>query len=517
MEYETEGRTVERARRGTGIIGMKTIKEMALYFTGNLKIQERLPGKTLLGYLAAWTAWACILWAVDISSVVPTYPAKAVLATIVWACIIWVTEAVPVGVSGLMIPMLLVVSNAVPKIPEAFGGFVLDVSFLCLGAFMFGAILWAANLDTRIALTVLAKMRSVKVGRIIIGLFSTSMLLAFAVPAAVARAATLLPVVRGIIQLFGESKPESNAKKAIVISSLVYGPMVGGILIMTAHMPNVIMVGLFDKQLNIHISWIQWLWLHIPIIGLFPIMYWILRFFFKFKSVEVPGGVEKIEAAKKDLGATKSYEWVILFIFAFAAAMWALEDVHKIKTGMITLIALGIFFIPGIFPLKWKAIENKTIWGTWLLLGGALSMSAAMGSTGLAKYLAAVIHPVVEGKGWIMVLFIMMFATQFMRLGMLSNVAAVAMMAPILLEMAPLLHMNPVAFTLLIANLDTFAFVIPTQITAAVIAYGTGTFSMSDYAKVGLPIMLVAILWSIFVMAPWYALNGFPVWKSLVP
>jgi anion transporter len=337
--------------------------------------------------------------------------------------------------------------------------------------------------------------------------------LAFVIPAAVARSATLLPVVRGIIDLFGETTEENNAKKAIVISSLVYAPMVGGILLLTAHMPNVIMVGLFDKQLNIHISWMQWLWLHLPIVGLFPIMYWILNFVFKFKNVEVAGGIERIETAKNELGTTKNYEWVILLIFAFAATMWALEDVHKIKTGMITLITLGVFFIPGIFPMKWKEIEHKTIWGTWLLLGGALSMSAAMGSTGLAKYLAAIIHPVVEGKGWIMVLFIMMSATQFMRLGMLSNVAAVAMLAPILLEMAPLLNMNPVAFTLLIANVDTFAFVMPTQITAAVIAYGTGTFTMSDYAKVGLPVIIVAILWSIFVMAPWYAFNGFPLWQ----
>jgi di/tricarboxylate transporter len=143
-------------------------------------------------------------------------------------------------------------------------------------------------------------------------------------------------------------------------------------------------------------------------------------------------------------------------------------------------------------------------------------MSAAMSSTGLAGYLAALIHPYVEGQGWIATLFIMMVATQFIRLGMLSNVAAVSMLAPILLEMAPLLNMNPVAFTLLIANLDTFAFVIPTQITAAVIAYGTGTFTVGDYAKIGIPMILVAILWSIFVMAPWYALNGFPVWTPLV-
>ncbi|MDD3815933.1 MAG: DASS family sodium-coupled anion symporter [Desulfocapsaceae bacterium] len=486
------------------------------YLIKNLKTRGKPPRKTLIGYIAAWVAFAVILWGIDFSSIIPTYSAKAVLAIIVWASIIWITEAIPGAISGLMIPMLLVVTKAVPKIPSAFSGFTLNVTFLCLGAFIFAAILSSAKLDTRIALTVLSQIKSTKVSKIILGLFSTCMGLALVIPAAVARSATLLPVVNGITALFGDTKAERNAKKAIVISSLVYAPMVGGIVFLTAHMPNVIMVGLFDKQLNIQISWVQWFWLHLPIVGLFPIMYLILKFFFKFQKVEVEGGIEKIKTAKEELGKTKTYEWTILFIFGAAATMWCLQDFHKIKTGMVTLMALGVFFIPGILPLKWKTIQDKTIWGTWLLLGGALSMSAAMGSTGLAGNLAAVIHPFVAGKGWIMILLIMMCGTQFIRLGMLSNVAAVAMLAPILIEMAPLLHMNTVAFTLLVGNLDTFAFVMPTQITAAVIAYSTGTFSMVDYAKVGFPIIICAILWSIFVMAPWYAMNGFPLWQPLV-
>jgi di/tricarboxylate transporter len=139
-----------------------------------------------------------------------------------------------------------------------------------------------------------------------------------------------------------------------------------------------------------------------------------------------------------------------------------------------------------------------------------------MGSTGLAKNIAALILPLVQGHGWIMVLLLMMFATQVLRLGMLSNIAAVAMLAPILLEMAPLLQMNPVAFTLLVANVDTFAFVVPTQLVAGVVAYSTNAFSMWDYFKAGLPSIIAAILWSVFIMAPWYALNGLPVWQALV-
>jgi anion transporter len=486
------------------------------YFLRNLVAQGLAPRKTLIGYVAAWAGFALILWGVDLAPTIATYPAKAVLAVIVWACIVWVTEAIPVGVTGLMIPMLLVVTKAVPKIPEAFGGFVLDVSFMTLGAFIFAAILCSAKLDTRIALFVLNKMKAVRVGKIIIALFTTNMALSLAVPAANARSATVLPIINGVTGLFGNSSAEDNAKKAIVIACIVYATMVGGILFLTAHLPNVLMVGLFDKQLGVHISWMQWLWLHLPIVGLFPLMYWIIHFTFRSNHVEIPGGLERIRTEQKELGKTRDHEWVILVIFAFAATMWALEDVHKIKTGMMTLIALGVFFIPGIFPLKWATIQNKTIWGTWLLLGGALSLSAAMGSSGLAKQMAALIHPWVEGHGWIAVLLIMMLATQIIRLGMLSNIAAVAMLAPVLLEMAPLLNMNPVAFTLLIANVDTFAFLIPTQVVAGVVAYSTNTFSMWDYFKVGLPTVIAAILWSVFVMAPWYAINGFPVWEPLV-
>jgi di/tricarboxylate transporter len=100
---------------------------------------------------------------------------------------------------------------------------------------------------------------------------------------------------------------------------------------------------------------------------------------------------------------------------------------------------------------------------------------------------------------------------------MLSNVAAVTMLAPVLLAMAPKLGLHPVAFTMLVADTDTFAYILPTQITAAVIAYSSGTFSMTDYAKVGWVAVLIAIAYGICVMAPWYAFLGIPVWDPSAP
>ncbi|PMY05939.1 anion permease, partial [Pseudomonas sp. GW460-13] len=107
--------------------------------------------------------------------------------------------------------------------------------------------------------------------------------------------------------------------------------------------------------------------------------------------------------------------------------------------------------------------------------------------------------------------------THVIRIGMLSNVAAVTMIAPIALALSTQLGLHPVAFTLLVCDTDSFAYLLPTQITAGVIAYGSGAFSTADYAKVGAGSVLIAILYGLCVMAPWYAYLGIPVWNPTAP
>ena len=105
----------------------------------NVEASGRGAAKTLIGFCIAWAAFFLILY------VMPTpqglKPAgQAALAVMVWACLMWIFEAIPVGVSGLLIPMLLVMTNAVRPFPAAASGFVTPVAFLCLAAFIFAAV-----------------------------------------------------------------------------------------------------------------------------------------------------------------------------------------------------------------------------------------------------------------------------------------------------------------------------------------------------------------------------------------
>lgn len=485
-------------------------------FFENISACERSPAKTLTGFFIAWLVFFFILWAMPLPANLPA-AGKSTLAVLVWATLMWITEALPVGVTGLLIPMLLVMSGAASKFPQAAKGFSEPVAFLCLAAFVFAAIIQAAGLDRRIALTLLKKLRVKEVGGVIWGMFGVNIVLSFIIPAANARAATLLPVVNGITKMFGDTPEERQGKKAIVIQTLVYGSMISGMCIMTAHLPNLIIVGLFETELGYNLSYVNWFILQWPYLGMFVITQWWVRHYFKTRGVGIPGGSEKVKEMHSGLTRTSQTEWLILAVFAIVGLLWMTESVHKIKAHNAALIGIAIMFIPGLFGFKWKVLQDRTIWGTWLLLAGALSMSAAMGSSGLAQWLSDIIHPLAEGRQWWGILLILMLGTHIIRLGMLSNVAAIAMLAPILIALAPKLGLHPVAFTMLVSDTDTFAYILPTQITAAVIAYSSGTFSMADYAKVGWVSVLIAIAYGILVMAPWYAFLGIPVWNPSAP
>jgi sodium-dependent dicarboxylate transporter 2/3/5 len=485
-------------------------------FRENIAESGRNPRTTVIGFAVAWGLFFLIAFGLPTPKGLS--PAgMACLAVVIWACTIWVSEAIPVGITGILIPMLLVMSGATKTFNQAVGGFISEAAFICLVAFILAAIIQAAGLDRRLALTLLHKAKVKTVNGVIWVLFGVGLVLALIIPGANPRGALLLPVMKGITDLLGNTPAERNARKAIFIQAMVYASMISGMCILTAHLPNLILVGLFQSKLSLNISYFDWFLLQWPYLGMFAVTQLWVQYYFKTRATQIAGSGKVIEQHFAQLPKMSQSEWLIMACFGFMALLWMTEDILKIKSHIAAMIGLSLLFIPGLFKFKWKELQDRTIWGTFLMLGGALSMSAAMGSSGLAQWLADYVHPIAAGHSWWVILLIMMVGTHFIRLGMLSNVAAIALFAPILVALAPKLGLHPVAFTMLVSDTDTFAYILPTQITVAVIAYSSGTFSMTDYAKVGWVSVLLAIAYGILVMAPWYAYMGIPLWDPTAP
>ena len=173
------------------------------------------PQKSFLGFILAWVVFFGIMLFMPQPDGL-TLQGKATLAVVVWASIIWVSEAIPVGITGVAIPMLLVLSGAVDKFPNAVSGFTSNAYFICMAAFIMAAIIQLAGIDKRIAITLLHKLRIRSANSTIMGLFGVNFILSIIVPGANPRGALLLPIVNGITNLFGDTPAERAVKKHIM-------------------------------------------------------------------------------------------------------------------------------------------------------------------------------------------------------------------------------------------------------------------------------------------------------------
>lgn len=473
-----------------------------------------LNGNSLPGFVLSWIVFAGILILIPTSETL-TAEGRAALAVMGWATTVWLTAALPLGISGLGIPLLLMLTGALPAIPDAFSGFTTNVTFLILGCFIFAAIMQTTGLDRRIALGIVSKVKP-NVGSVLRGLIGAHLVTAVLVPATNARGAVFLPIVSGLNKLFEKEGDGARARKALAMVGIGFAALASGIILMHSHMSNVIVAQTINQAVGKDvITWSTWAWMNWPLLGVLVIMHYWVNWVLKTRNIEVPGGIGEIKKQKDSLGSMTFTEYVVLIGFSLAILLWATEQIHGYSMTIVTLSVLMMMFIPGLTNLSWKKVQSNTIWGTWLLLCGSLSLVTAFGKTGVNTWLASYLVGIAPAWGWVGVTIFVCVVVQILRLGIVSNVAAVTLMAPIIVAMAPMLGLNTVAFTMLVLNVDSYAFILPISVTACLIAYGTEEFTFMEFVKVGAPFTFMVILYMVIVMVPWYAFVGYPIWVPM--
>ncbi|MBF5066196.1 sodium:cation symporter, partial [Salmonella enterica subsp. enterica serovar Istanbul] len=113
-------------------------------------------------------------------------------------------------------------------------------------------------------------------------------------------------------------------QKAIIIQALVYGSMICGMFILTAHLPNLILVNLFAAN-GRSINYLQWMWLNWPYLGMLPFSYLWTTWYFRTGGLKIAGGLDRIRTMKTDLGPMSQGERTLLLVFAFVAALFLLS------------------------------------------------------------------------------------------------------------------------------------------------------------------------------------------------
>ena len=154
------------------------------------------------------------------------------LAILAFAVVLWMTEAVPYPISAAMIIALVavllglapdmanpdVILGTSSALKLALGGFSNSAVALVAAALFLAAAMQATNLHKRLALFILSKV-GVKTGAIVFGSILVSIVLAFFIPSATARAGAVVPILLGMVAAFG--LPHNSRLGALLVITAV--------------------------------------------------------------------------------------------------------------------------------------------------------------------------------------------------------------------------------------------------------------------------------------------------------
>ena len=462
--------------------------------------------------------------------------AKAALAILAFAVIMWVTEAVSYPVSATLILGLIILllgfspvqhlseqlghpksGNAILKGSEllgtnnalslAFSGFSTSAVALVTAALFLAVAMQETNLHKRLALYVLSIVGN-KTKNIVIGAILVSIVLAFFVPSATARAGAVVPILLGMIAAFKVSKDSKLASLLIITS--VQAVSIWNIGIKTAAAQNIVAINFINQNLGYNVSWGEWFLYAAPWSILMSIaLYFIMMKVIPPERDAIKGGKELIKHDLNELGPISAREWRLIVISILLLIFWSTEKVlHPIDSASVTLIALGMMLMPKIGVITWKGVEKKIPWGTIIVFGVGISLGNVLLKTGAAQWLSDKTFGLM-GLKELPIIATIALITLFnilIHLGFASATSLSSALIPVFISLTSTLGLgeHSIGFVLIQQFVISFGFLLPVSAPQNMLAYGTDTFTVKDFLKSGIPLTIIGyILVILFSLTYW--------------
>ena len=506
---------------------------------GNQITNQPKKEKSNKGYKPLWIVISFIVLVIILllptSSSLPVM-AKAALAILAFAVIMWVTEAVSYPVSATLILGLIILllgfspvqhlseqlghpksGDTILKGSEllgtnnalslAFSGFSTSAVALVTAALFLAVAMQETNLHKRLALYVLSIVGN-KTKHIVIGAILVSIVLAFFVPSATARAGAVVPILLGMIAAFKVSKDSKLASLLIITS--VQAVSIWNIGIKTAAAQNIVAINFINQNLGYNVSWGEWFLYAAPWSILMSIaLYFIMMKVMPPERDAIEGGKELIKHDLNELGPISAREWRLIVISILLLIFWSTEKVvHPIDSASVTLIALGMMLMPKIGVITWKGVEKKIPWGTIIVFGVGISLGNVLLKTGAAQWLSDKTFGLMGLKGLPIIATIALITlfNILIHLGFASATSLSSALIPVFISLTSTLGLgdHSIGFVLIQQFVISFGFLLPVSAPQNMLAYGTDTFTVKDFLKSGIPLTIIGyILVILFSLTYW--------------
>jgi len=458
--------------------------------------------------LAPFIFFALLLWPMPNLS-----PAAHKLAAVMGLVMcLWITEALPLAVTGLLGPTLVILLGIAPA-AKALAPFADPIMFLFIGAFVLARAINLHGLDRRFAYLVLShRWVGESPSRILFAYGAVTCVISMWI-SNTATVAMMFPIGLAIINTMRRLHPEAVSAKYASAMMLIcaFAGSVGGLATPVGTPTNLIGLGFIEKQLGRQINFFEWMRFGVPIT---IVLYFIL---FSYLNFLCPAGVKKLSGVRESLVAERTQLGKLsiggrntLIAWSVTIALWMAPGILAIIYGENDLITksfskylpesvaalLGtflLFLLPVNFKNREFTITLKSAleidWAVLALYGGGIALGQMVFETKLAEALGQSVANWIPAADWGMVAIAAMIATLTSELT--SNVASVNMVTPLVIAMAGANALQPALAATMAA---TLGFMLPISTPTNAIVYSSGLIPLPRMMKFGILLDIIGFV-----------------------
>lgn len=410
------------------------------------------------------------------------------LLFLLFAVVMFVWEKIPLGVTSMIVCIGLVVTGVLDW-KTAFAGFVDSNVILFVAMFIVGGALFETGMANKIGGVVTHFAKSEK--QLIIAIMIITGVMS-GVLSNTGTAAVLIPVVIGIAAKSGYSRSR-------LLMPLVFAAAMGGNLSLIGAPGNLIAQSAME-DMGKAFGFFEYAKVGLPILIAGTIFFAL----FGYKLLpEYKGGEDGIYDETKDFGHVPKWKQNLsLIILVLTLIGMIFEKQIGIKLCVIGAVGALALILTGVISEKdaLKSIDLKTIF----LFGGTLSLASALEETGAGEMIADKVIGLLGANPSPYLLTFVVFMLCCVLTNFMSNTATTALMVPICVSIANRMGADPSAVLMACVIGGSCAYATPIGMPANTMVVTAGGYTFKDYAKAGIPLILVATVVSMILLPVLY-------------
>ena len=410
--------------------------------------------------------------------------AAITLVFLLFAIIMFIWEKLPLGVTSMIVCIGLIITGVLDW-KTAFSGFIDSNVILFVAMFIVGGALFETGMANKIGgvVTHFAKSERQLIIAImvIVGLMS-------GVLSNTGTAAVLIPVVIGIAAKSGYSRSK-------LLMPLVFAAAMGGNLSLIGAPGNLIAQSAM-QEIGKSFGFFEYTKIGLPILITGILFFALIGY--KLLPDTKPSG-DSVYGEQKDYSDVPKWkQWLSLIILILTLIGMIFEEKIGIKLCVVGCIGALLLVVTGVISEKQalKSIDLKTIF----LFGGTLSLASALQKSGAGELLANKVISFLGDNPSPYLLTFVVFILCCVLTNFMSNTATTALMVPICLSISEAIWADPSAVLMACVIGGSCAYATPIGMPANTMVIGAGGSTFKDYAKSGIPLIIVSTIVSMILL-----------------